>query len=54
MGAPDQWPSITAKKVRFSEIRKQLHETTRSVSPDERREQIRIRQQHVQRRYRVF
>jgi hypothetical protein len=51
---PDQWPSITAKKVRFDEIRTHLHESTRTVSPEERREQIRIRQEHVQRRFRVF
>ncbi|MBW2233053.1 MAG: hypothetical protein JRH17_21940 [Deltaproteobacteria bacterium] len=51
---PDQWPSINAKKVRFDEIRKHLHESTRTISPEERLEQIHIRQQHVQRRYRVF
>jgi hypothetical protein len=51
---PDEWPTITAKKVRFDEIREHLHETTRSVSPKERREQIRIRQRHVQKRYRAF
>lgn len=51
---PDQWPSITAKKVRFDEIRNHLHESTRSVTPEERREQIRVRQLHVQQRFRVF
>ena len=51
---PDQWPSISAKKVPFDEIRKHLHEATRVVSPAERREQIRIRQEHVQKRFRVF
>ena len=51
---PDEWPSITAKKVPFAKLREQLHESTRRVSPNERRAQIRIRQQHVQRRYRVF
>lgn len=51
---PDEWPSISAKKVPFAEIRQQLHADTRSVGPEERRTQIRIRQQHVQRRYRVF
>ena len=50
----ERWPRITAKKVPFDEIRKHLHEDTRRVSPEERREQIRIRQRHVQRRYRVF
>jgi hypothetical protein len=52
--SPDQWPSITAKKVRFDEIREHLHESTRVVSPEQRRDQIRVRQEHVQRRFRVF
>ena len=51
---PDEWPSITAKKVRFDEVREQLPETTRTVSPAERREEIRIRREHVRRRFRVF
>ena len=51
---PDQWPSITAKKVRFDEIRAHVHESTRTVSPAERREQIRMRQEHAQKRFRVF
>ena len=50
----DQWPTITATKVAFDAIREHLPETTRRVSPEERREQIRARQCHVQRRYRVF
>ena len=50
----EQWPSIAAQKVRFDEIRKHLPEGTRSVSPAERREQIRIRQAHVLRRFRSF
>ena len=52
--SPDQWPSITARKVRFDEIREHLHESTRAVSPEQRRDQIRVRQEHVQRRFRVF
>jgi len=51
---PEQWPSIAAKKVPFEEIRKQLPEGTRSVSPAERREQIRGRQAHVLKRFRAF
>ena len=51
--APGQWPSITAKKVRFDERRDHLHEATRSVGPEERWEQIRVRQPHVQQRFRV-
>jgi hypothetical protein len=50
----DQWPEISAKKVLFSEIRRHLPEGTRTVSSDERREQIRARQAHVQKRFRVF
>ena len=50
----EQWPTIRAEKVRFDEIRSRLPAATRSVSPDERRAAIRIRQQHVQRRYRPF
>jgi len=52
--APEDWPTLEAKKVRFDEIREHLPASTRSVTPEERREQIRIRQEHVQRRYRVF
>jgi hypothetical protein len=51
---PDEWPSITAKKVPFEGIRPHLHESTRTVSPEERREQIRVRQRHVSRRFRAF
>jgi len=50
----EQWPSIAATKVRFEEIRKFLPEGTRTVSWEERREQIRIRQEHVQKRFRSF
>ncbi len=50
----DQWPTLTVRQVPFGEIRTHLHESTRSVSAEERRQQIRIRQQHVQRRFRVF
>jgi hypothetical protein len=47
----EQWPRIRATKVRFDEIRKHLPPGTRTVSPEERREAIRIRQLHVQRRF---
>ena len=46
-----QWPRISAQKVPFDAIRKHLPPGTRSVSPAERIEQIRIRQLHVQRRF---
>jgi hypothetical protein len=48
---PEQWPTIAAKKVPFARIREHLPAGTRSVSAEERREAIRIRQQHVQRRF---
>ena len=52
--ASEDWPTITARKVLFSEIRQHLPESTGTVTPEERRQQISIRQRHVQRRYRVF
>jgi len=48
---PERWPTIRATKVAFDAIRAQLPPGTRSVSPAERVEQIRIRQLHVQRRF---
>jgi hypothetical protein len=50
----ERWPSIRARKVGFDAIRAQLPPGVRSVTAEERREQIRIRQAHVQRRYRQF
>jgi hypothetical protein len=50
----ERWPTIRATKVPFDQIRKHLPASTRTVSAEERREQIRIRQEHVQRRYRQF
>ncbi len=50
----EQWPSISCRKVKFDEIRQQLPDTTGTVTPEERREQIRIRQAHVLKRFRVF
>ena len=51
---PDQWPTISAKKVAFDAIREHLPAGTRSVSVEERAERIRVRQESVQRRFRVF
>jgi hypothetical protein len=51
---PDRWPKIRAVKVGFDEIRKHLPAGVRTVAPAERAERIRVRQEHVQRRYRVF
>ena len=45
-------PATRVAKLRFDEIRARLPASTRRVSPEERRERIRVRQAHVQRRYR--
>ena len=49
-----QWPRITARKIHFDEIADAFPADHRRVSPDERREAIRVRQRHVQKRYRAF
>jgi hypothetical protein len=51
---PDAMPSARVEKVRFDAIRAQLPAGVRTVSEAERRERIRIRQAHVQRRYRQY
>jgi hypothetical protein len=54
MPKKEDWPTVVATKVPFAEIRNHLPEGVREVDPEERRERIRERQQHVQSRYRVF
>ena len=49
---PVQLPSVRVTKVRFDEVRAHLPPETGVVTPEERREAIRVRQEHVQRRYR--
>ena len=49
---PDALPTARVVKLPFGEVRASLPASTRSVSAEERRERIRIRQAHVQRRYR--
>jgi hypothetical protein len=49
---PTALPTTRVRKLRAAEIRAALPAGTRSVSPEERRERIRLRQAHVQRRYR--
>lgn len=51
---PAELPTATVTVISRDEVRKHLPESTRTVSADERREQIRIRQEHVQRRYRQY
>jgi len=48
----DNLPWATAKKVPLGEVRQHLPAETRLITPEERRQQIAIRQEHVQRRYR--
>jgi hypothetical protein len=50
----ERWPTVRATKVAFDDIREHLPEGVRTVSSEERAERIRMRQEHVQRRYRVF
>jgi len=45
-------PWATARKVPLARLREELPATTRLASPEERRREIAIRQEHVQRRYR--
>lgn len=51
---PAELPTTTVTVIGRDEVRKHLPEATRTVNADERREQIRIRQEHVQRRYRQY
>lgn len=51
---PDQLPSVRVALVPADEVRQHLHPDTPQVTPAARREQIAIRQQHVQRRYRQY
>ncbi|GAB5451886.1 MAG: hypothetical protein Hals2KO_22140 [Halioglobus sp.] len=53
---PEQsdWPEISARKVAFDAIRSELPAGTPTVSPEERRAQIALRQRHVRKRFRVF
>ncbi len=52
--AKDDWPTITGRKIRSDEIAKAFPDDQPRVTPEERREAIRVRQRHVQKRYRVF
>ncbi|WP_150303690.1 DUF1214 domain-containing protein [Pseudomonas saliphila] len=48
----DNLPWATAKKVKVGEVLEHLPANTQRITPEERRHQIAIRQEHVQRRYR--
>lgn len=51
---PGALPGIVASVVEFDDIRGWLPSGVRSVSPEERRDQIARRRRHVQRRYRQY
>lgn len=51
---PEQLPETTVSKMALADVASHLPASTRQVSPDERRKQIRVRQEHVQRRYRQY
>jgi len=51
---PEQIPTVKVTKVPFAQIRKHLPKDVRTVSPEERRRQIQLRQAHVQRRFRQY
>ncbi len=53
---PDKqgWPKITAKKIRFDDIRDHFPKDMPVITPEQRRKVIEIRQAHMQGRYRVF
>ncbi len=51
---PDQLPTLVVTKVAFNEVLDHLPADTVKVSAEQRREQIGIRQEHVQRRFRQY
>jgi hypothetical protein len=51
---PERLPSTRVSKLGIDEVRARLPAAVRSVTAAERRERIRIRQAHVQRRYRHY
>ena len=51
---PDDFPTVAVRKLPVAEVRDHMPEGVRTVTADERREQIRVRQEHVQRRYRQY
>jgi hypothetical protein len=52
--SPDELPKVNVSKLPLTDVREHLPAATRVVSAEERKEQIRIRQEHVQRRYRQY
>lgn len=52
--AKEDWPTISAKKIPFSEVREHFPADQPLLSAEQRRQAIAVRQRHVQKRYRVF
>jgi hypothetical protein len=52
--APAELPTAVVTQLPLADVRQHLPASTREVPPDERRAQIEVRQQHVQRRYRQY
>ena len=50
----ENWPTITGRVISFDEIGELFPADHPRVSPAERAESIRVRQRHVQKRFRVF
>jgi hypothetical protein len=50
----EQWPTITAKKVKLAEVRAHLPANTPDWFPPQRRAEIAARQRHVRKRFRSF
>jgi hypothetical protein len=50
----DRLPTVAVRKVLFDNLFDHLPASTARTSPEQRREQVRIRQEHVQRRYRQY
>ncbi|MEM9254972.1 MAG: hypothetical protein AAGA91_05965 [Pseudomonadota bacterium] len=49
-----EWPDISARKVKIVDLPELLPEGTPAIAPEQRRQQIAVRQKHVQRRFRSF
>jgi hypothetical protein len=50
----DQWPTISAKKVKVDEIDAMIPASMPRLTVEERRKDIAIRQAHVRKRFRAF
>ena len=51
---PDALPAVEVMKVQLADVVKHLFPGTPTITPEQRREQVAIRQAHVQRRYRQY